>query len=60
MPDDLGALLRSMLAWDPNDRLTAEKALADKVWEPIAVWSGSENEEYNSFIKQTSGLESAL
>ncbi|KAH8743999.1 kinase-like domain-containing protein [Diaporthe sp. PMI_573] len=42
MPDDLGALLRSMLAWDPGDRLTAEQALADKVWEPVAVWSGSE------------------
>ncbi|KAH8743625.1 kinase-like domain-containing protein [Diaporthe sp. PMI_573] len=37
MPDGLGALLRSMLAWDPADRPTAEDALANHVWEQAAV-----------------------
>ncbi|KAF3768258.1 kinase-like protein [Cryphonectria parasitica EP155] len=36
MPDGLGALLRSMLAWDPADRPTAEQALAEQVWEQVA------------------------
>lgn len=45
MPDDLVALLRSMLAWDPSDRPTAEQALADKIWEKVAVVPpGSETE----------------
>ncbi|KAH8745004.1 kinase-like domain-containing protein [Diaporthe sp. PMI_573] len=37
MPDGLGALLRSMLAWDPADRPTAEDALAHQVWEQVVV-----------------------
>ncbi|KUI55296.1 hypothetical protein VP1G_02719 [Cytospora mali] len=45
MPDNLGALLRSMLAWDPADRPTAEQALADKVWgQIVAMGPGSEKE----------------
>ncbi|ROW02423.1 hypothetical protein VMCG_06031 [Cytospora schulzeri] len=37
MPDHLDVLLRSMLAWDPADRPTAEQALASGVWEQIDV-----------------------
>jgi hypothetical protein len=37
MPDGLGSLLRSMLAWDPADRPTAHDALAHEVWEQVAV-----------------------
>ncbi|ROW13789.1 hypothetical protein VPNG_03642 [Cytospora leucostoma] len=49
MPDDLRALLRSMLAWNPADRPTAEQALASKVWEQIAVVGpGSETESSGS------------
>ena len=35
IPDELGALLHSMLVWDPCDRPTAEEALACQVWEQI-------------------------
>ncbi|KUI67675.1 5'-AMP-activated protein kinase catalytic subunit alpha-1 [Cytospora mali] len=45
MPDGLGALLRSMLAWDSADRPTADQALADKAWGQIVVMGpGSEKE----------------
>ncbi|KAH8768420.1 kinase-like domain-containing protein, partial [Diaporthe sp. PMI_573] len=37
MPDGLGALLRSMLAWDPAERPSAEDAVAHQVWEQVAV-----------------------
>lgn len=37
LPDGLGALLRSMLAWDPADRPSAQDALAHQVWEQVAV-----------------------
>ncbi|CAN8100210.1 unnamed protein product [Discula destructiva] len=43
IPDDLVALLRSMLAWDPTERPTAGEALAHRVWQQVAaVDSGSE------------------
>ncbi|KAF3768360.1 kinase-like protein [Cryphonectria parasitica EP155] len=37
IPDNLKTLIRSMLAWDPSSRPTAEEALADQVWEQITV-----------------------
>lgn len=59
MPDELAVLLRSMLAWDPADRPTAEQALASKIWERVAVVGpgsefGSASETSNSEI--SSGL----
>jgi serine/threonine protein kinase len=49
MPDGLGALLRSMLAWDPADRPTAEDALAHRVWDQVAMaGSGSSSSSSSS------------
>jgi serine/threonine protein kinase len=43
MPDDLVALIRSILAWDPTKRPTAEEAPAHRLWQQAAaVESGSE------------------
>ncbi|KAK7740990.1 hypothetical protein SLS53_005053 [Cytospora paraplurivora] len=43
MPEDLQGLLRSMLAWNPADRPTAEQALEDKTWESISEAQSSES-----------------
>lgn len=37
IPESLGALLRSMLAWDPADRPTAEQALDPVVWRGTGI-----------------------
>ncbi|ROW09239.1 hypothetical protein VPNG_05894 [Cytospora leucostoma] len=44
MPEDLGDLLRSMLAWNPADRPTAEQALEDKAWELVSEAQSSESD----------------
>lgn len=37
IPGDLVALLGSMLAWDPDERPTAEEALAHTIWQQVAA-----------------------
>ncbi|KAL2276565.1 hypothetical protein FJTKL_00804 [Diaporthe vaccinii] len=60
MPDDDVALIRSMLAWDPTERPTAEEALAHRIWQQAdAVESGSEPDtarETTSSGSSSSGL----
>lgn len=38
IPEELGALLRSMLSWDPVDRPTAAQALDHEAWKGVVSW----------------------
>ncbi|KAF3763557.1 kinase-like protein [Cryphonectria parasitica EP155] len=56
IPDSLKALLRSMVAWEPSGRPTAEEALADPAWEQTAVAEQPvlEDEQHQSSSGETS------
>lgn len=57
--EDLAALLRLMLAWNPADRPTAEEALDDGVWEQIrAASSNSQIQSTDESPESGTGLES--
>lgn len=43
IPEDFGALLRSMLSWDPADRPTAKQALDHRVWRQQGIAGTASN-----------------
>ncbi|ROW01938.1 hypothetical protein VMCG_05629 [Cytospora schulzeri] len=55
IPGDLGALLRSMLSWDPVDRLSAAQALEHRAWHGVPDSTGQQGSDVSPRGEATAG-----